>query len=71
MLNTHSGSTLDSSQLKLRSLEAVWHPCTQMKQHEVIPLVPIVRGKGVWLYDSDGKNEFDYWTSDNDFNDND
>lgn len=59
MLNTHSGSTLGSSQLKLRSLEAVWHPCTQMKQHEVIPLVPIVRGKGVWLYDSDGRNYLD------------
>ena len=29
-----------------RSLAAVWHPCTQMKQHETLPLVPIARGDG-------------------------
>jgi len=28
-----------------RSLDAVWHPCTQMKLHETLPLVPIRRGK--------------------------
>jgi adenosylmethionine---8-amino-7-oxononanoate aminotransferase len=38
-----------------RSLAAVWHPCTQMKHHERFPLLPISRGKGVWLYDFDGK----------------
>ena len=27
--------------LLARSLAAVWHPCTQMKQHETLPLVPI------------------------------
>ncbi|HEY5931076.1 MAG TPA: adenosylmethionine--8-amino-7-oxononanoate aminotransferase BioA, partial [Burkholderiales bacterium] len=37
-----------------RSLEAVWHPCTQMKHHEQLPLVPIARGEGMWLYDFDG-----------------
>jgi len=30
-----------------------------MKQHEIYPLVPIVSGKGVWLYDADGKNYLD------------
>ena len=34
-----------------RSLAAVWHPCTQMKQHaaafEALPLIPIARGEGV------------------------
>ena len=34
-----------------RSLKAVWHPCTQMKQHEKLPLVSIARAEGVWLYD--------------------
>ncbi|WP_305262506.1 adenosylmethionine--8-amino-7-oxononanoate transaminase [Nitrosomonas sp.] len=48
-----------SSQLQQRSLEAVWHPCTQMKQHETYPLVPIVSGKGVWLYDAAGKRYLD------------
>jgi adenosylmethionine-8-amino-7-oxononanoate aminotransferase len=34
-----------------RSLRAVWHPCTQMKHHERLPLVPVARGQGAWLYD--------------------
>ena len=42
-----------------RSLKAVWHPCTQMKQHEMLPLIPVSRGKGVWLYDFDGKRYLD------------
>ena len=42
-----------------RSLAAVWHPCTQMKQHEQLPLLPIVRGQGPWLFDADGKRYFD------------
>jgi adenosylmethionine-8-amino-7-oxononanoate aminotransferase len=42
-----------------RSLAAVWHPCTQMKHHEQYPLIPIVRGEGVWLYDADGKRYLD------------
>jgi adenosylmethionine-8-amino-7-oxononanoate aminotransferase len=37
----------------------VWHPCTQMKQHETLPLVPIARGKGAWLYDFDGRRYLD------------
>ena len=36
-----------------RSLRAVWHPCTQMKHHELMPLVPVRRAEGVWLYDFD------------------
>ena len=42
-----------------RSLKAVWHPCTQMKTHETLPLVPIARGEGVWLYDVDGRRYLD------------
>ncbi|MDP2240333.1 MAG: adenosylmethionine--8-amino-7-oxononanoate transaminase [Burkholderiales bacterium] len=42
-----------------RSLAAVWHPCTQMKQHETLPLIPIARGEGCWLYDFDGKRYLD------------
>jgi adenosylmethionine-8-amino-7-oxononanoate aminotransferase len=42
-----------------RSLAAVWHPCTQMKQHESLPLVPIQRGAGCWLYDFDGRRYLD------------
>ncbi|MDD4912755.1 MAG: aminotransferase class III-fold pyridoxal phosphate-dependent enzyme [Sideroxydans sp.] len=45
--------------LLARSLSSVWHPCTQMKRHETLPLVPIARGEGVWLYDADGKRYLD------------
>lgn len=47
------------SSLQQRSLQTVWHPCTQMKQHETYPLVPISSGKGVWLYDTEGKRYLD------------
>ncbi|MHB1175889.1 MAG: adenosylmethionine--8-amino-7-oxononanoate transaminase [Sulfuriferula sp.] len=42
-----------------RSRESVWHPCTQMKQLEDYPPVPIARGEGVWLYDFDDKRYLD------------
>jgi len=42
-----------------RSLAAVWHPCTQMKLHESVPLVPIRRGEGIWLEDFDGARYLD------------
>ncbi len=48
-----------SDLLLKRSLAAVWHPCTQMKQHEWLPLVPVARGEGCWLYDCDGRRYLD------------
>ncbi|MEO7725812.1 MAG: adenosylmethionine--8-amino-7-oxononanoate transaminase [Burkholderiales bacterium] len=45
--------------LLTRSAAAVWHPCTQMKQHESLPLVPLARGEGVWLYDFEGRRYLD------------
>ncbi len=42
-----------------RSRAAVWHPCTQMKQHETLPLVPIARAEGVWLVDHEGRRLLD------------
>ncbi len=51
-------STRNSLLLK-RSLAAVWHPCTQMKQHESLPLIPVARAAGCWLYDFDGKRYLD------------
>jgi len=37
-----------------RDLRVVWHRCTQLKDHEWLPLTPIERGEGVWLYGYDG-----------------
>lgn len=44
-----------------RSLKAVWHPCTQMKWHDsgALPLVPVARGQGAWLYDFEGRRYLD------------
>ena len=50
---------MPNTNLLNRSRSAVWHPCTQMKHHETLPLVPIKRGQGVWLYDFDGKRYLD------------
>ncbi|OIQ95284.1 adenosylmethionine-8-amino-7-oxononanoate aminotransferase [mine drainage metagenome] len=54
-----SNDSLSNQNLLNRSLQSVWHPCTQMKQHEAFPLVPIQRGDGVWLYDADGSRYLD------------
>ncbi len=42
-----------------RDLATVWHPCTQMKDHEWLPLIPIRRGAGAWLEDFDGNRYLD------------
>ena len=49
----------DSNDLLIRSMGAVWHPCTQMKHHENFPLLPIAHGSGVWLYGYDNKRYLD------------
>lgn len=48
-----------NAELIRRDLATVWHPCTQMKDHEWLPLVPIRRGAGVWLEDFDGQRYLD------------
>ena len=50
---------MNNKNLLERSLNSVWHPCTQMKQHETLPLVPISRGEGIWLHDFDGGRYLD------------
>jgi len=49
----------ENQDLLQRSLRSVWHPCTQMKHHESYPLVPIARGEGAWLFDSEDKGYLD------------
>jgi adenosylmethionine---8-amino-7-oxononanoate aminotransferase len=45
--------------ISARDLHAVWHPCTQMKDHEQLPLIAIKRGEGVWLEDFEGRRYLD------------
>ena len=53
--------TLPSNvELRTRDLAHVWHPCTQMKDHEqYLPLLPLRRGLGIWLEDYAGKRYLD------------
>jgi hypothetical protein len=39
-----------SAVLAARDLRVLWHPCTQMKDHETLPLVPIERGEGAGVH---------------------
>lgn len=45
---------MNNTELKKRDLAVLWHPCTQMKDHETIPLIPIKKAHGVYLEDFDG-----------------
>ena len=45
--------------LAARDLAHVWHPCTQMKDHEQLPLIPIRHASGVWLTDFAGQRYLD------------
>ena len=67
-----SSTPITNSSLLARSLAAVWHPCTQMRHHAEggamsLPLIPIARGEGAWLYDFEGKRYLDgissWWTN--------
>jgi adenosylmethionine-8-amino-7-oxononanoate aminotransferase len=42
-----------------RDLSVLWHPCTQMKDHENLPIIPIKKGQGVWLEDIEGNRYLD------------
>ena len=52
--------------LAVRDLAVVWHPCTQMHDHETLPMLPIERAEGAWLYGHDGRRWLDavssWWT---------
>src|SRR5690606_22781355 len=52
--------------LAARDLAVVWHPCTQMHDHETLPMLPIARADGAWLTATDGRRYLDavssWWT---------
>ena len=41
----------NNQEIMRQDLAVVWHPCTQMKDHEWLPIIPIKSAKGVYLYD--------------------
>lgn len=50
---------MNNQTLVNRDLAVLWHPCSQMKDHEQLPLIPIRSGQGVWLEDFDGNRYLD------------
>lgn len=50
---------MKNEELKNRDLDVLWHPCTQMKDHEKLPLIPIKKAYGVWLEDFEGNKFID------------
>ena len=50
---------MNNSDLIKRDVNVLWHPCTQMKDHEWLPMLPIRRGEGAWLEDFEGNRYID------------
>lgn len=50
---------MNNSEMSRRDLSVLWHPCTQMKDHETFELIPINKGDGVYLEDFDGNRYID------------
>ncbi|MDQ1297493.1 MAG: adenosylmethionine---8-amino-7-oxononanoate aminotransferase [Campylobacterota bacterium] len=42
-----------------RDRDVLWHPCTQMKDHETFPIIPIAKGRGTYLEDFEGNRYID------------
>lgn len=50
---------MNNLELKNRDLDVLWHPCTQMKDHETLPLIPVKKAHGIYLEDFDGNSYID------------
>ncbi len=50
---------MSNQSLSKRDLSVLWHPCSQMKDHENFPVIPIKKGQGAWLEDYDGNRYLD------------
>jgi len=48
-----------NEEIRQRDLAVLWHPTTQMKDHEWLQLLPVKSGQGVWLEDMEGKRYID------------
>ncbi len=53
------GGYMKNRAISERDLDVIWHPCTQMKDHEFLPMIPIEKAHGVYLQDFDGKRYID------------
>ncbi|HEX4243419.1 MAG TPA: adenosylmethionine--8-amino-7-oxononanoate transaminase [Steroidobacteraceae bacterium] len=58
-MNDTTHALTGNAALAARDLAHVWHPCTQMKDHETLPMIPIRQSRGAWLEDFDGNRYLD------------
>ncbi len=64
-----AASLADAADWRARDLAVLWHPCTQMREHDdgLMPLLPVARGDGAWLVGHDGSRTLDaissWWTN--------
>jgi adenosylmethionine---8-amino-7-oxononanoate aminotransferase len=50
---------MTNQHLSNRDMNVLWHPCTQMKDHETFPIIPIAKGSGIYLEDFEGNRYID------------
>ncbi len=50
---------MDATNLINLDKQFIWHPCTQQKDLETLPPIPITHGEGVYLYDAAGNSYID------------
>jgi adenosylmethionine-8-amino-7-oxononanoate aminotransferase len=50
---------MTNKELMHEDLKHIFHPCSQMKDHEKLPLIPIKKGKKSYIYDFDGNEYLD------------
>ncbi|HHD77718.1 MAG TPA: adenosylmethionine--8-amino-7-oxononanoate transaminase [Campylobacteraceae bacterium] len=50
---------MTNAEMRERDLAHIWHPCSQMKDYETLPFIPIKSGKGAYLFDFDGNRYLD------------
>ncbi|AEF84625.1 adenosylmethionine-8-amino-7-oxononanoate transaminase [Treponema primitia ZAS-2] len=49
--------------LQERDLRHIWHPCSQMKDYEELPPIVVDHARGLYLYDTNGKEYIDIISS--------
>ena len=50
---------MNNQQIRDMDLDLIFHPCSQMKDYEQLPLIPIKKAKNVYLYDFNGNRYID------------
>ncbi|MDQ9769333.1 aminotransferase class III-fold pyridoxal phosphate-dependent enzyme, partial [Acinetobacter baumannii] len=54
---------MNADKIVKEDLNHIWHPASQMQDYEKYPALPIVKGKGAYLYTADGKKILDIISS--------